>query len=198
MERKPLSRPYNCVQLILEDVPGGGVVAKSDFKTSSTVLKEGALLSADNNGIYHLTKTAKVWANAASGDTSLKIYKEHEFLAGNILINTAKTGVSRNILAIDQESSYSYDELTLAGPLNVALSTGAIVVEVSASGVSGPNVTLKYPPTTVGISDNPVDLLKANTGCGLLIRGRVNEELMPYPVDDTLKVLLPLIRFVST
>jgi len=35
-----------------------------------------------------------------------------------------------------------------------------------------------------------------NNGCGLLVRGRVNESLLPYAVDTTIKALLPLIRFV--
>lgn len=195
MERRPLSRPYCCVQLILEDIPGGGTVAKSDFKNSSTEMKEGALLSADNNGIYHLTKTAKVWTAAASGATSVKVYKNNEFKAGNILINTAKTGTSRMITAIN-ELDFSYDELTLAGPLNIAISVNDILIQVSASGQTGAGAVLSYPPVAVAIAANPVNLLWGNVGCGLLVRGRVKTELMPYPIDDSLKVLLPLIRFI--
>jgi hypothetical protein len=196
MERKPLSRPYNCVQLILEDVPGGGTVAKSEFKATSLIMKEGALLSADNDGIYHLTKTAKVWTGAASDATTIKVYKNNEFLAGNILIDTNKAGISRTILSIDEESSFSYDSIELNAPLGIVLSTGDILIEVSAAGISGSNVALRYPPTGISICDNPVDLSKANTGCALLVRGRVSKELMPYGIDETLEELLPLIRFV--
>jgi hypothetical protein len=196
MERKPPIRLFKCcVQLILEDVPGGGTVAKADFKSSSLIMKEGSLLSADTDGIYHLTKTARLWTGAASGDTSLKIYKEHEFKASDILINSLKTGTSRTILSVD-ESSFSYDILALDQPLNIALVPGAVLIEVTESEKSGDNALLKYPPVAVSILEAPISLQKANTGCGLLVRGRVKEELLPYPIDDSLKVMLPLIRFV--
>jgi hypothetical protein len=41
-----------------------------------------------------------------------------------------------------------------------------------------------------------VDLTVDNTGCGLVVRGRVRESLIPYPIDTAIKALLPLIRFV--
>lgn len=194
MERKPPIRLYKACELILEDVPCGCVVVKSDFKNSSTEMKEGALLSVGNDGIGHITKTAKVWTAAASGATTVRVYPNNEFKVGNILINSAKTGTSRTILSVDEQTSY--DELTLSGPLNVAVNTYGILIEVSTADVSGPNAILKYPPVAVAIASDPVDLLRGNVGCGLMVRGRVKEELMPYPVDNTLKVLLPLIRFV--
>ena len=185
------TRLNRCVELILEDIPGGCVVEKDDFKIDSTEMKEGALLGTDANGIYHLTKTAEVWTNAASGDTSVKIYKEHEFKVGEILINTSRTGTSRVISAIDSTSSISYDELTLEAALNVAVAVGDILIQAAASGSAA---GFLYSP--VAIATNPVDLLKDNTGCGLLVRGRVRESLMPYLVDSTIKAMLPLIRFV--
>lgn len=188
------TRLNRCVELILEDIPGGCVVEKDDFKIDSTEMKEGALLGTDANGIYHLTKTAEVWTNAASGDTSVKIYKEHEFKTGEILINTARTGTSRAISAIDSTSSISYDDLELGSALGVAVAVGDILVQVSTAGVPGAVAILSYSP--VAIATNPVDLLKDNTGCGLLVRGRVKESLMPYPIDASIKAMLPLIRFV--
>jgi hypothetical protein len=196
MERKPISRPYNCVQTILEDIPGGGVVSKTDFKASSVTMKEGVLLGVDTYGIYHLTKTARLWSAAASNTTTLRIYKNHEIKPGNILINTSKSGTSRTVLSVNEDDSFSYDSIELDAPLGIALLSEAVLVEVSSSGVTGSNAVLKWPPKAVAISPTPVDLLKANTGCGLLIRGRVSKELMTYAIDDTLEALLPLIRFV--
>jgi hypothetical protein len=197
MERKPPIRLYKACELILEDVPAGCTVVKSDFKTSSTVLKEGALLGIDTNGIGHIVKTAKVFVGAASGATTVRVYKTNEFKVGNYLINTPRTGISRAIISIDEESSFSYDDIELNAPLGIALLTDAVLVEVSTGGVSGSNAILKYPPTGISICDNPVDLLRANTGCGLMVRGRIKESLMPYPIDDSLKAMLPLIRFVE-
>jgi len=195
MERKPPIRLYKCCELILEDIVGGGVVAKADFKATSIEMKEGALLGVDNLGIYHLVKSGKAWSPAASGATTVKIYPNNEFKVGNILINSIKTGTSRMITAIN-ELDFSYNEITLAGPLNVAVNVGDILIEVSASGQTGAGAVLSYPPVAVAIASDPVNLLTGNTGCGLMVRGRVNTELMQYSIDDNIKALLPLIRFV--
>jgi hypothetical protein len=196
MERKPSQRLYKCCELILEDIPGGGVVAKADFKNTSVEMKEGALLGVDSDGIYHLTKTAKAWTGSASGATGIKVYKNNEFKAGNILINTNKTGISRTILSVDELTSLSYDELSLEGPLNVAVNADDILVQVSAAGQTGANLLLAFPPVAVAIASDPVKLSWGNVGCGLMVRGRVKEELMPYAIDASLKAMLPLIRFV--
>jgi hypothetical protein len=196
MERKPSVRLYKCCELILEDIPGGGVVAKADFKATSLIMKEGALLGVDTDGIYHLTKTAKVWVGAASGASSIRVYKNNEFKAGNILINSAKMGISRMINAIN-ELDFSFDELTLEAPLNIAISVGDILVEVSEAGQTGAGAILSYPPIAVAIAETPVNLLTGNVGSGLMVRGRVKTELMQYSIDSTLTELLPLIRFVN-
>jgi hypothetical protein len=180
------------VELILEDIPGGGVVEKDDFPTADTEMKEGALLAKANDGIYHLTKTVEVHTNAASGATTVEVEKKHALKVGNILTNTGKTATSRAITAIDTTSSIVYDTLTLAAALGVAIVDGDILIEASATGVTG--ASFKYSPEA--IATNPVDLDADNTGCGLMVRGRVRESLLPYPVDSTIKALLPLIRFV--
>ena len=163
------------VELILEDIPGGGVVEKDDFKTTSTGMQEGALLGVASDGIYHLTKTAKAYSTVASGGTTINVFQGHEFKAGDILVDTGKTFVSRVISGIAASGTY-FDILTIA-----------------ASGLTT-TATFKYSP--VAIATNPVDLSVDNTGCGLLVRGRVRESLLPYPVDTAIKALLPLIRFV--
>ena len=41
-----------------------------------------------------------------------------------------------------------------------------------------------------------VDLTVANQSCGLMVRGTIEEQNMPFPLDADLKKLMPLIRFV--
>ena len=180
------------VELVLEDIPGGGVVEKDDFKTASTEMKEGALLGIDGNGIYHLTKTAKVYENTASGGTTVKVYQDHEIVAADILSNTGLTLTSRVVSSI-AASGTDYDTITLADTLTAALTAGDILIQVDTAGLTS-TASYKYSP--VAVATNPVDLAADNTGCGLMVRGRVNESLMPYYVDSTLKALLPLVRFV--
>ena len=181
------------VELVISNIPGGGVVRKDDFKTTSTEMKEGALLGVDQDGIYHLTKTAEIYHAAASGATDITVSKNHEFKTGDIITNTSKTAISRAIAAVTN-SDISWDTITLEDPLGVALSPDDVLIQASASEASGSEASFKYSP--VAVATNPVNLLANNTGCGLMVRGDVKESLMPYPVDGTLKDLLPLIRFV--
>jgi hypothetical protein len=178
------------VELILEDIPGGGVVEKDDFKTTSTEMKEGALVGIDANGIYHITKTATAYASAASGATSVLVEQGHEFVAGDFITETGNTATARAISTITASGAY-YDTFALAGALLVAVSDGDVLIQAAASGSAA---GFLYSP--VAIATNPVDLTADNTGCGLLVRGRVRESLLPYPVNSTIKALLPLIRFV--
>ena len=180
------------VELVLEDIPGGGVVEKDDFKTASTEMKEGALLGKDSNGIYHLTKTAKVYENTASGGTTIKVYQDHEFVAADIIGNTALTMTSRHISSI-VASGTDYDTITIDNTNTLALTAGDILIQVDTADAKS-TAAYKYSP--VAVATNPVDLTADNTGCGLMVRGRVNESLLPYYVDSTLKALLPLVRFV--
>jgi hypothetical protein len=179
------------VELILEDIPGGGVVEKDDFPSTTTTMLEGALLGVDASGIYHVVKTAKMAAAAASGATSLVIDKNDALVVGDILTNTAKTVTARPITAI-AASGTLYQTVTLGAAFGVALADNDVLIAAAASGASG--AAFKYSPAA--IAANSVDLLANNTGCGLVVRGRVRESLLPYPVDSTIKALLPLIRFV--
>ena len=45
------------------------------------------------------------------------------------------------------------------------------------------------------ITMNKVDLTVANQLSGLLVRGTVNQQCMPFPIDKGLKAKMPLIRF---
>lgn len=179
------------VELILEDIPGGGVVEKDDFNTASTGMKEGALLGVASDGIYHLTKTAMV-ANAvpASGTTHIVVYANHEFKVGDYFQNTGNTASGTLITAISA-SGTGLNVITCASP-SVAIAASGLIIQAA----TGTGRALGFLYTPVAIATNPVDLTADNTGCGLLVRGRVRTSQLPYFVDATLKALFPLIRFV--
>ena len=176
------------VEDILEDVPGGGVVEKDDFPTSSSGMKEGALLGMDSNGIYHLTKTAMVANALSTNDTHMIVYNNHEFKKGDYIGIAAGTASGVAITAI-AASGTGRDLITATWP-GADVAASGIIVAVSGLGLS----PMKYSPDA--IATNSFDLDKENTGCGLLVRGRVRENLLPYHVDTTLKALFPLVRFV--
>ena len=180
------------IELILEDVPGGGVVEKDDFKTASTGMKEGALLGIASDGIYHLTKTARL-ANAlvASGFNHVVVYNNHEFKSGDYLQNTGNTASGVLITAV-AASGTGTDVISFASGLSVAIAASGVVIQAA----TGDTRALGYLYSPVAIATNSVDLSVDNTGCGLLVRGRVRKSQLPYAVDSTIQALFPLIRFV--
>ncbi len=177
------------VELILEDIPGGGVIEKDDIPSSSSGIKEGTLVGVASDGIYHIVKTAMVVNALATNDTHMVVYNNHEFEVGDFIGSSASGVASGVAITAISASGAGCDVITATWPgPNVAAS--GIIVQASGLGHSN----FKYVP--VGISTNYVDKDDENTGCGIMVRGRVREHLMPYYIDGTLKSKLPLIRFV--
>ncbi len=176
------------VELILEDIPGGGVVEKGDFPSTTTGMKEGALLGVDSSGIYHLTKTALLKTGVATNDTHMYVYDNHEFVVGDYIGIPAATASGVAITAI-KASGAGCSVITATWP-GADVAASGLLIAVSGLGHS----PMKYSP--VAIATNPVDLTNDNNGCGLLVRGRVRERSLPYHVDATLRALFPLVRFV--
>jgi len=177
------------VEKILEDIPGGGVVEKDDIPTSSSGIKEGTLLGVDDNGIYHIVKTAMVAHAAATDADALVVYNNHEFIVGDY-IATSSSGVSSGIaITAIAASGAGLDIITCTWDAADIAASGILV---QASGLGHSN--FKYDP--IGIATNSVKKDKENTGCGIMVRGRVRQNCMPYHIDDKLKEKLPLIRFV--
>lgn len=177
------------VEQILEDIPGGGVVEKDDIPTSSSGIKEGTLMGIDSSGIYHIVKTAMLANAAATNDTALVVYNNHEFKAGDF-IGTTSSGVASGVAITSIAASGAGKDVLNVTWLGPAVAASGILVAASGLGHSN----FKYVP--IAISTNYVERDKENTGCGLMVRGRVRQNLMPYHIDGVLKSKLPLVRFV--
>lgn len=295
-----------CIEQVLEDLPGGGIIDPDDFKSDTTEMEEGAIVGADSNGIYHLVKTAKI---KTGGTTSApRIELDHELKSGDILsdgvvcleIDTITEGTTYDTLSFDsgslsvyaagtilyvvdesvdttgsgnsaeatvQDKSGDYLKVEIpawagankANNLNVtieqaaddnlavAFASGALTISLADTTPANNTVALiqaairalgeidgidfaeavctgtgwdageqvggvlttatdafdlgldnvRPDPyyTPAGIAMQGVDLSVDNKGCGIMIRGTVNESLMPFYVDSDLKALLPFINF---
>jgi len=182
-----------CIEKILEDIVGGGTIEPDDFKSTTTSMREGAVVGVDSNGLYHLFKTAKLHADATDSATTYQVKKGHEFVVGDFIVDSVLSGAAYAITAIDTTTSEDYDTITVGTTLGHAMSAGECLVQASAQAAAG-SAAYKYTPK--GIAVNSVDLTTANHGCGIMVRGTVNESLMPFFVDTTIKALFPLIRFI--
>ena len=181
------------LEKVLEDIPGGGTIEKDDFKSTTTVMKEGAVLGVDSNKLYHPVKTAELYEEAAVDAVAYQVKTNHEFKVGDFFMDAGKTSKAYAITGITTTET-DYDTITVGTSLGKVLAVGTVMVQAAAQATSLGGGSFKYSP--VGIALNSVDLTKANLGCGILVRGTVIQSLLPYPVDSNIKALLPLISFV--
>lgn len=177
---------------IIEDVTGGGTIARAELKGVIDELPPGVVVGVDSNGLYHAVKSAKVVAIAAADAVTYQVGKTHIFKVGEAVTNGGDLEGAADIISAIDKSNAEYDTITLAATIGAA-AVGDVLVLASANAAAGA-ATFKYAPEYVTM--NKVDTTVANQQSGLLVRGTVNEAVMPYPVDADIKALMPLIRFV--
>ena len=173
------------IEKIIEDIQGGGTIARAELKGIIDELPPLVMVGKDTNGLYHI-------AVAAADAVAIQVAKNHVFKVGEaVTIGGALTGASDVISAIDKTAP-AYDTITLAGPIG-AVKVDDVLVLVTAK-AAAKAAKFKYTPEVITM--NKVDVTVANQQSGLLVRGTVNEAVMPYPVDDAIKALLHFIRFM--
>lgn len=177
---------------IIEDVTGGGTIARAELKGVIDELPPGVVVGVDSNGLYHVVKTAKVSAIAAADAVAYQVGKNHVFKVGEAVTNGGDLQAAADVISAIDKSNADYDTITLAGTIGAA-AVGDVLVLASAKAASEA-AAFKYAP--VAVTMNKVDTTVANQQSGLLVRGTVNEAVMPYVIDSAIKALMPLIRFV--
>lgn len=185
---------------MLEDVVGGGTIARTDLRTALfdnqplDELPPYCIVGRDTNGGWHVIKTAKVTEAVAEAGKVIKVAKNHLFAVGDFVTSGgAFTGASDKITAIDK-SNASYDSITLEAAIG-EVAKDAVLVAVKAKANAGSAVAT-VDTSEVVITMAKVDLTVANQSCGLMVRGTIEEKNMPFPLDADLRKLMPLIRFV--
>lgn len=185
---------------MLEDVVGGGTIARSDLRTALfdgqplDELPPYCVVGRDASGAYHVVKTAKVIEAVADAGKVIKVAKNHLFAVGDFLTFGGDFAAASDKIASIDKSNVGYDSITLAATIG-AIAKDAVLVAVTGKAAAGSAVS------TVDIAElvitmAKVDLTVANQSCGLMVRGTINEANMPFPLDSALKKLMPLIRFV--
>lgn len=187
------------IEKIIEDVIGGGTISRAGLRGvlfSGRPLEELppiVVVVKDENGVYCVLKTARVFEAATEDATNIKVAKNHLFVVGDfVTVGGDLKGASDQIIAIDK-SNAGYDIVSLAGTIGAA-AQGTVLVQAKDKQAAGA-AALPYDSEIV-VTMNKVDLTVANQQSGLLVRGTVNEACMPFPIDKGIKALIPFIRFV--
>lgn len=195
---------------ILEDIPGGLTLLTDRIPSATKEIKKGALLSRvivtlgttlTSAGMYRLVKTAMLKTDYATNDCpTLHVYSNHEFKVGEYIgaVQLGGTGSTNSIASISRGiGGPGTDAIILnsGGYSTGTLDALAMLHECIQNDSS-------YAPlyTAQAILRNNVQVREAdlttldNITAGVVIRGTVNERLMPYFVTAADKASLRAIN----
>lgn len=175
---------------IIEDLPGGVLLARTDLPTTAEEVGEGTLIAEDatTKGLYHVAKTAVVQEALAGAATALKVKKNHLFVVGDFISN----GIASTEITAIVTTNADYDLLTLTAQLS-ASTTPIDTVLIQGGSEVATGAVAKYTPDSV--LGNTLDVTLANPTGSAIVRGSVREDVLPYAVHSTQKTALNLIRF---
>ncbi len=182
---------------ILEDIPGGGTLVAGEMPSDLIVLGAGVLLVAtpDTDGLYNLVKSQKSTSTQASS-TSITLKRDAKFKglfkAGEFIAKYGAATVS-TITSVTRTANTT--DTIVTGTAIGALATASIIVRLAAAAtVVAATATGQY--TALGMTRDNIrvreDDLKTlnNVNVGIIVRGTVNEQMLPYKVTATQKTNL--------
>ena len=185
------TQTYPIWKKILEDITGGVTVAVADIKSSTSEIKAGTIVGEGATaGLFHICKAAEVYANAAS--TTVLILTNHEFKVGDFICNGLRSTAITVIATGDD-----YDTLTLTAALTVV--DGDALYEGTSEGIDDADIAAKYTAkgitkaTVVTRAYYPQDdgyVALSNVTASVIVRGTINESLMPFIVPTVYKTAL--------
>lgn len=188
------------IEKIIEDVTGGGTIDRKDLvgaifdgKPLSELPPLVVVVKDAATGVYHVVKTAVVHEANGGSAKEYKVKKNHVFAVGDaVTVKGTFQGASDLIKSIDK-SKPEYDTITLAATVGAANEGDVLVLakDKQNAGSAKPKVEGE-----MVITMNKVDLTVANQSSGVLVRGTVNEKVMPFKIDASMKEKMPYIRFV--
>jgi len=174
---------------IIEDIQGGITVKTDRFPTTTKEIKAGTLLNDGGSGLWNVIKTVRVTADAASGETILAVNSNHLFKIDEYLYTNLEH--AEKIVAVTPNTIEIAAALATGG-----VATGAVLYETAtvatATALYDADAILE---DTVEVRDGEGNLLE-NLFAGVVVRGTVKENILPYFVTDQAKLdLTARIRF---
>jgi len=185
---------YNPVFLkILEDIPGGVTIKTNRFPTATKEIKKGTLLNADASsaGLYNVIKTVRATAAIGAGVTVIAIEPaDHLFKVGEFIF---LYGVTASTISRVSSTAIAVNATLGAG----LVATGAVLYETAtittATALYNANAVLR---DNVEVRKAGVTTLLDNLFAGAVVRGTVDESMLPYFVPTIHKTnLTDRIRF---
>lgn len=209
-------KQYNPVFLsILEDIQGGVTVKTDRIPSGTKLLFPGTPLNADTTsaGLYNVVKTMKLKRTLGTAAlVTIYVYSSdlpnkpsHDFIAGEYIMEDGR-GTSVTIASITKgtlTNGVGTDIIYLtagSGGLHSTAITGTVIQEAAAGSLATGAVPLYLANAlmrdTAEVRDCDGTLLH-NVIVGTVIRGSVNESILPYamPTEAVKTPLTSRIRF---
>lgn len=192
IKQKKNERVVRCFTHKLADIAGGVNIATSDL--TQDTLPEAVAVGKDNNGLFHVIKTAELAANAANDATTYTVKKGHNFKVGDKMF-AVSGGKNYAITAIATNSgNAAYDDITVGTTLGVALTAGAILYQGKATTGATAGAFLYAP---IALTGEGYDVKKGeNIFANVWLIGVVKEAALKHPLGDLVKNALTGIKFV--
>lgn len=144
IERKGDVRFVKPILNRVADIPGGVTIKTSVL--GGAALLEGTPVGPVANGMYGVSKTAKVVTEAANNAVTYEVAKGHHFKVGDFFGTAAANG--KAITAIDKTTSATKDTITLAATLGAVIAVGTVAIQTG----DGDKVLAVTPTAIVGSS----------------------------------------------
>lgn len=135
----------------LEDILGGVTLASADL-TDGYLVPAGTVIGKDNNGLYHVLKTAKLHTAATNSATDYLVLKGHGFKVGDFI--AAQTGAKAYAITAINTSNDSYDTLSVGTTLGVAIAQYGGVFQAAAEASSNTSAFRITPLAVTGRAVN--------------------------------------------
>ncbi|UTA66656.1 hypothetical protein [Emticicia sp. 21SJ11W-3] len=174
----------------LEDISGGITIAAADF-TDGTVVQAGSVVGKDNNGLYHVLKTARLHTAAGNTATSYLVFKGHGFKTGDFI--AALTGAKAYAITGIDTSNADYDTLTVATTLGVAVAQYGGVFQAAAEATTN---TSAFKVTPFAVTGHAIKVKAGETNAvDAWLRATLFEANAPVATAQ-MKAALPQILWV--
>lgn len=150
VQRRKDNRTPRVIMHRVADIRGGVSVKTSEL--GGDYLREGAVLSAPENGICHVVKIASVVEKVEAAGTTVKVSKFHN-LRANDIVCIEEGGKAVKISKIN-DSNKDYDTVTLASAIGEIEKGGFLVEAASASEDAS---ALKFTPLSIVGTGKPIE-----------------------------------------
>lgn len=174
----------------IEDIIGGVTIAAADL-TEGDIVPAGTIVGKDNNGLYHVVKTAKLHTAASNSTTDYLVLKGHSFKVGDYI--AALTGAKSYAITAINTTNADYDTITVGTTLGVAVAQYAGLFQANAEAASNTS-TYKYTPYAV--TGHSIQIKAGDTNVvDAWLRATIIEANAPVATPQ-MKALIPQILWV--